>query len=320
MHPHPAIAELRGNPALQRLAQARLEAALTEWRRLFGMAELEGELADYADGAGLGARLAPLFEPDDEAAAALVGGLVRAVTEALAEQPLGHLSLRHALDELAATLVLARSDAAALSLQVLDEAVLAGRPLATTAVFQPSQAVARVLSGSGTARLVRANAHGKSLTSAPLDLQAGLILHTDGLREALLVDRIDRQLVLLKLQRRSTATAPAREIDIASGRLLRQAAGSPRDSRLELVTALLGRMGRADAAPLLAAMVREPDSPQLRWHALRECLALDSGAGFAALTALAANRADPLAAPASELRAQLFAAHPQLGEAQSCLV
>lgn len=317
MRVHPDIAALRGNPALQQAAQARLEAALVEWRAACGVANLERELADFADGAAMGEKLAALFGPDDDAASALVGTLVRELCSALAVQPLGHLSLRHALDDLAATLVLARSGAAALSLQVLDGAVLAERPLATTAVFQPAQSVARVLRGSGAARLVTDQGAGSPPTITPLALQPGQVLRCDGLRETLLIDRIDHQLVMLKLQRRNLRAAPACEVDLASGALLRQAAGSPRDSRLELATALLGRMGRTDAAPLLAAIAREPDCPQLRWHALRECLALDSGAGFSVLAALAENKTDQLASPAAALRDQLLATHPQL-EAASC--
>jgi hypothetical protein len=316
---HPAIAALRGNPSLQHAAQARLEAALSDWRLEFGLTALESELGEFAEGAMLGNGLAALFGADDAQGRALVGGLVRSVSAALAEQPLGHLSLRHALDESAATLVLARSGAVALSLQVLGGVVLAERPLATIAVFQPAQSVARVLRGSGQARLVRTRATEGPLEVAPLALEMGLVLHCDGQREAMLIDKIDRPLLLLKLQRRSIAAAPARELDIASGAQLRQAASSPRDSRLELATALLGRMGRADAVPMLAAIALEPGSPQLRWHALRECLALDSAAGSAALSKIADQPADPLTAPAMALRAQLRSTHPELG-AVPCLV
>lgn len=59
-------------------------------------------------------------------------------------------------------------------------------------------------------------------------------------------------------------------------------------------------------------------SPHLRWQALRECLGLDSGAGFAALTGIAQRSDDPLAAPAGALRAQLLEAYPQLAEVNIC--
>ena len=106
--------------------------------------------------------------------------------------------------------------------------------------------------------------------------------------------------------------APTREYDFATGALLRQAAGDVRASRHEAMLALLGRMGRAEAAPVMAAIAREPGDDSLRWQALRECLALDTAAGFAALCEVARAPDDPLAEPAGALRAQLLEAHPGL--------
>jgi hypothetical protein len=76
--------------------------------------------------------------------------------------------------------------------------------------------------------------------------------------------------------------------------------------------ALLGRMGRKDAAPAMAAMAREAGPENLRWQALREALALDAGEGFRALSGVARAADDPLAMPAGALRAQLVEAHPEL--------
>ena len=106
--------------------------------------------------------------------------------------------------------------------------------------------------------------------------------------------------------------APSREYDLASGALLRQAAGDIRTSRHEAMLALLGRMGRVEAAPVMAAIAREPGDASLRWQALRECLALDSGTGFDALCELAGTVADPLAVPSGALRARLSEEHPAL--------
>jgi hypothetical protein len=51
---------------------------------------------------------------------------------------------------------------------------------------------------------------------------------------------------------------------------------------------------------------------ELRWEALRQCLALDTRAGLALLAGLADNPADPLAAPARALQRQLAASDPAL--------
>ena len=79
-----------------------------------------------------------------------------------------------------------------------------------------------------------------------------------------------------------------------------------------MMAALLGRMGRADAAPVLAELALQQGEDSLRWQALRECLALDTAQGFAALLSLARNADDPLCAEAGALRVQLVEAHPQL--------
>ena len=135
---------------------------------------------------------------------------------------------------------------------------------------------------------------------------------------AQIYQRVPGALVLLRLQRGDGSSDPSCEYALDDGRLLHQAAASPRDSRLELAVSLLGRMGRSDAVPLLASMAEESGTPHLRWQALRECLALDSGAGFAALSTIARRSADPLAVPAGALRAQLLETYPQLAEVPIC--
>ena len=82
--------------------------------------------------------------------------------------------------------------------------------------------------------------------------------------------------------------------------------------------AMLGRMGRKDAAPHMAELACGEASPELRWQALRECLALDTQAGFGALSVIAARSDDALCGPAGALRAQLIEAHPQLQELEPC--
>ena len=127
-----------------------------------------------------------------------------------------------------------------------------------------------------------------------------------------MLHRVAGRLVTLRLHRPDKSIDPVREYALDSGKLLHRAAGTPAESRYELMISLLGRMGRADAAPLLASMALGADSPGLRWQAMRECLGLDTATGFAALGTLARRGGDPLAAPAGALRAQLLESWPQL--------
>ena len=145
-----------------------------------------------------------------------------------------------------------------------------------------------------------------------LVLGPGVRLALDLREQALQLLEIERTLVSLRLHRSACHPEPSREYDLATGALLRQAAGDIRASRHEAMLALLGRMLRAEAAPVMAAIAREPGDGSLRWQALRECLVLDTAAGMVALSDLARTEDDPLAPPAAALRAQLIETHPEL--------
>ena len=166
-------------------------------------------------------------------------------------------------------------------------------------------------------RLARGRAWAASRDQAH-QLAAGDVARRNGAHQSLLIDAAETTLVTLKLQRRPASGSVTREFRLADGTLAHQAAGNPRESRFELAAALLGRMGRSDAAPLLAAMAEEHGGQSLRWQSLKECLGLDSGAGFAALSRIAAQADDPLAAPAAALRTQLLTTYPQLAGAVPC--
>ena len=312
----PELRALRGDDAPQRQAQARVRDVLEAWRKGPG-GQAEAELAQFGDGAELDdlPLLSALFAPDDCAADSFVEDLMARLLARLAAEPLTQSPLRFSGDDAATTLVLARRGAAMLTLHAIDGQAQARRPAPVSVSFPPAETFEIILRGRARAARVRLLGHDGEwarLEQKPLVLAPGHVAHRMGLREARLLHRIEGCLVSLRLQRRSASGELAREYALVDGALLHQAAGCPRDSRLELTAALLGRMGRSDAVPLLAAMAEEQGSPALRWQALRECLALDSGAGFAALCHMAQDAADPLARPAGALRAQLLEAHPQL--------
>jgi len=319
----PELMALRADDTPQRLIQRRLVDQSNAWRRTGPGARLEAELLRLANGAALAdlPQLAVLFTPGDPAAADLVGGVAGWLLDELAREPLGQVPLRHQCDRTLATLVLARCHGASLAVQAIDGAGLALKPPAQSVTFAANQHWERVMAGSAMVERVRIV--GRTETSVELAreqavLGAGSVAHRNGRDMAQIFTRVPGIAVLLKLQRLDGSGALSCEYALDDGRLVHQAAGTPRDSRLELTAALLGRMGRSDAAPLLAAMAEEAGSPHLRWQALRECLGLDSGTGFAALTAIARRGEDSLAVPAGALRAQLLEAYPQLAEVPAC--
>lgn len=314
---HPDLMALRSDPAPQQHAHGALSGAIARWHDDALVRQIENEFQAFSQGADLAAQggLTALFDPLDPIAGALIAQLIDPLVAALGAHPLGAVPLRHYADDQSATLILCTGGGAALSVQVLDPVGLARQRPAHSVTFAPGQLHERILAGSGAARLVTLGAvrpGGADLEIEELRLEAGQCLHRSSGEQCRMITALDAPLVLLRLQRRASGSALTREYALADGRFIAQAAASPRETRLELAAALLGRMGRSDAAPLLAAMAEEEAGQSLRWQSLKECLGLDTAAGFAALCRIAARAEDPLAAPAGALRAQLIEAYPQL--------
>ncbi|WP_088311556.1 hypothetical protein [Novosphingobium sp. B 225] len=319
----PELAALRSDPAPQRQAQARLGETLERWRQTAAVATVDADLARYGEGAELEdlPALSALFDPRDGAARQLADGLVALLLGELEHNPFALVLLRHFTDELISSLMLLRRGTATIALQAIDGTALARRPEPVSVTFSPTQTVEHVLSGAGEAqcaRLVRERPGGAELVRSVRVMQPGTVVHRDGASETQWLCRVEGSLVSLKLQRRPASGGVLREFMLADGALAHQAAASARDSKLELTASLLGRMGRSDAAPLLAAMAEEQGSAAMRWQVLRECLALDSAEGFRALGQIARNAQDPLSAPAGALRAQLLEQYPVLAGVEPC--
>jgi len=265
--------------------------------------------------------LAALFDGGSDTGSSLADEIASLVAKVLRENPLGHVPFRHFADDVIATLQLAKAGNVTLSLVAIDGEGLAKRAAASTVDFSPSEVWEHVLAGNARAVTIdrgeTAPTH-CALRQTEIALTPGTVVIRDARRRSLQLREVCGRLVSLRLQRRESGLEPTREYELASGRLVHQAAGNPRDSRLELMMALLGRMGRADAAPVMAEMSRDRISAALRWQALRECLALDTAAGFAALTQVAQSADDELAPAAGALRSQLIEAYPQLQELAPC--
>jgi len=322
------IAALRGDDAPQRAAQGALLAATAAWRDRPDVAAVLAALRRYADGAALDEcpALAALF--GGEAANAFTHGLVVSMTAVLAEHPLGHIAMRYFTNGTTTTLLLGQAGDTTLSLVCIDGAGLARTPPPRSVSFTPMEATEHILAGSGKMTyhtrqpLVDGVPGQVRLLRAEKAVSKGTVLTRDGEAQAAQIASVSGRLVTLRLQRRAAGAgskaAVMQEYELASGRLLHRATTSHSDSRRELMATLLGRMGRVDAAPVLAQMARGRGGETMRWQALRECLGLDTAAGFAALCAIAADVADPLAGPAAALRAQLTQAYPQLQELALC--
>lgn len=309
----PSIAALRGNRAPQRQAQAAMKAACDNWRAAEGVAQTLAEFEQF----GLGARLeeCPQLEEiftGQGGAEHLMDAMVRHFCGALKVNPLGHPPFRNGYDGRASTMLLARSGRAQLLLQARE----AGDYDFPCFTFSDAIRYDATLAGKAEASILRIRgprdqAH---YSQENMALQSGARLAFDCSTETLLVSRVERRLVTLRLLQSAENPQPGREYCPDTGKLLHQSSGSLTTSRKEMMVTLLGRMERAESAPVMARLALEESDDSLRWQALRECLALDSAQGFAALTTIARDASDDLAEPAGALRAQLVEAHPQLRE------
>ena len=316
---HPELRALRDDDSPQRNAQEALVARVSAWRNQPHVAALLDAVKAFAGGGDLADHpaLARLFDPASDGAMQLAHELAGATCEALAVNWLGHAPFRHFTDDTISTLQLARLGYVTLSLVAIDGSGLARRPPATTADFSPSQVWERVLAGKARAVVIDRGAtrpDRADLSASDVSLAPGSLIVRDARSRHMRLESVEGCLVSLRLQRRLPDAGPTREYALVDGTLVHQAAGTPVDSRAELMMALLGRMGRTDAAPAMAAIACEAGSTPMRWQALRECLSLDTAAGFSALSEVARRADDELAPAAGALRSQLIESYPQLRE------
>ena len=308
MRTHRPVAAMRRDRSVLQRAQATACAAAKRWREDVRIAPFLAELDEYGRGAPLSScpALAALFAPG-RAARDLAARYCHEQAAALAGERFAQVAFRHSWDGRAATLLLARGGTAQLALVAIEP----GTHETRTAVFSDAVRHEAVLAGRALARRTVRDSRG-DFTHDELELADGARLTLDLSHQTQFVHRVETRLVVLRLHRTNPQPQPTREYDTVSGELIRQASGSAHASRQEMMLALLGRMGRREAAPVMAAMGREAGPEGLRWQALREALALDTDEGFRALSAVARTAHDPLAMPAGALRAQLVEAHPQL--------
>ena len=311
------IAALCGNPSAQRRAQLRVEQARDEWLASAPVADVLAELNEYGAGADFDncshlARAAGTLE----AASALVEPLIDGFGTALHDEPLAHVPFRHQKKGGTSILQLATRGRAALVLLAYDETT--ADPSPATVTFSDVERHELVLAGSADLRIARPVQEWPD--RAAIDFEDRRVVLGEKLRlapnEARLSRAVHGRMVILRVARTPLAPAPSRVFRLADGRLLHRASGDRQESQREMAMALLGRMGRSDAAPALAMQART-GSDHLRWQALRACLALDTGTGFAELLRIAQAHEDPLAAPAQALHAQLIEAYPQLKQQEA---
>lgn len=87
-------------------------------------------------------------------------------------------------------------------------------------------------------------------------------------------------------------TMPATLVDVDSGQTVRAVATDDKASQRVMMLSLLRSLGRSDAAALFGDLVESGSAAQ-RWAAMRECLAIDTGAALPHLQNMAQRDSDP---------------------------
>lgn len=294
-----------------------MDEAVATWKAQPQVAPLLEELQQYGAGEIWPAcqRLGELIE-DRSIAMAVVEPMVDALAGVLGQHTCAQVPFRHQYSDGVAMLQLAHAGSAVLILLAYDESCANAAP--EVVPFSDVERHELVLAGAADLRIAtllsETNARA-AIDCEPCRVVEGESLHLHA-NEARLVERVHGRLLMLRVARSPRIPAPSRSFSLRDGSLVHRASGDRRESRDEMAMAVLGRMGRIDAAPVFARLTRE-GSDHFRWQALRECLALDTATGFAALERLASDSADPLSGPAGALRAQLIETYPQLDSART---
>ena len=296
---------LRGDNREARTHRVAMEEALEDCRREPRLAAVLEELLRYGEGGDFAhcPALVALFEHTG-AARDLLRPLIGRLTALHRAYPLAQLAFRHRSQAGAHVLQIAARGHATLSLVLQDQDAGAEHIIATFADADQREVV---LTGKANACLFEIVAEERDrviLNSVRTELQSGARMKCTGPRQSRLIKPSHDSLLTLRLARTAGRPRPTRRIDVRSGRIVHRASGNAADSRAELAMLLLGRMGRDDALPVLATRTRTGDA-QLRWQALRQCLALDAATGLPLLERIAKDHADPLYQAAWALLAQL---------------
>jgi len=310
MHVDPALRALAADGVAQAEAQDRVLAARDGWQAFEDVARILADCEAYAEGAALPecAALAELMA--GRCAPGFVQGWIADMVRAWRAAPLAQLPFRHRYTNGTGVIHLHRTGRVTLAL-LLIEPRAAMRPVTIT--FTDCERREVVLAGEGAGMAYRFDGRVAPI-ARPLALSPGTTLACD-VRHSRAVIALDTPLVVLRVSRDPVDPQTTREVEIASGRIVHRASASPAEGRAELAAALLGAMGRVDAAPVLARYARGACGKAgegARWQALRNALALETATGFAALREIAGREDDPLACQAGALQRQLCTTYPQL--------
>lgn len=307
MRVDPALAAFASDATGMARAQDRVLAAREAWATHADVKPVLDDCAKWDRGNAFErcAHLRPLIAGDG--ARGFVDGWLNTMVEACRKTPLAQIPFRHSYSSGTGTVHLHSVGRVTLALQIVEPH--AATPPRTIA-FTDCERHEIVLAGRGEAicynRIAGAPPQASALALAPG------VRFTGSVDVSRAITSLDTPLVLLRVARDPAVAEPMCEVETGTGEVVHRASTSPANGRAELAAALLGAMGRDDAAPALADYACGQAGEGARWEVLRNALALDTATGFTALCAIAARAGDPIAGDAAALRNCLCTTYPQL--------
>ena len=120
----------------------------------------------------------------------------------------------------------------------------------------------------------------------------GEIVTIDGRSQAYVIEHVAANILLLQAVVKAGQSPLSVEYDSASLDYVGCSAVDDSDSRIQMITTLVRKLGRADAVPVLVSFLDHP-SFFVRWHVMRELLGLDVRAALPHLHRMAADESHP---------------------------
>jgi hypothetical protein len=141
---------------------------------------------------------------------------------------------------------------------------------------------------------------------------SGELIYMDNACEALRFVHLGADAVMVRLLVRDPDAEQAIECDARTGEVLRVRQAQSRHGRTQMTLSLLRSLERTEAVPIFERDIATWPA-HLRWHGVREALALDSASGFRLLEVVADSDADEsVRSLARRTRDDLLARYPQL--------
>ena len=312
---HPSIAKLRGDRAAQHRSRSRMQAAVMQWQNSAIATALSDALQRYSGGADLKDCHA-LFQAmhDVSAARTFIDTWQKSFASALKDEPLAEMPFRNRVQGSIATIQLLCQDTATLSLCAVPRGeTLSGQD---TILFSGRETSELIVDGSATGTLHRLSeaSDTANLTNSGAAWQAGdTIQSTPTSGRSIL--HVEHSLLILQASRSPNCPQAAREFNVRDGRHSRSASGDEWVSRKFMALGVLGALRRNSAADEMGHVALDASLDRdLRWEAVRQLLALDTGTGMRLLGELRTKIQDPLCEPAANLASQLVTNHPQLAQ------